>query len=330
MPRRLNLAILIGFAFGALVMGAIFPESWGGAKISGTPGPVGLDDRPLAEELGFEAGEKAAYTGPMGKFDFEARRFKDPTAALVYYFASRPDAAGKAPEALKKTEPLAVTYPKGLFWAHGNYVLRMEGWTPAPADLKVLYAGFVKLDQSSLPVLPGYLPLEGRKAGSERYILGPVSLERYEGRIGAATAAFSMGAEAVQADFGPAGRLSIFNYPTHDIARQRVEEFRKTAGSVVKRSGPLVAVMLGAEDANAAERVLAKVNYQAALTWNEPDPNEVVKNTGKMMLSIFALAGVIGALAIGTGIMFGLLRYMRRRYSPTDVDESMITLDLSK
>src|SRR5579862_1085937 len=133
MPRRLNLAILIGFASGAFAMGAIFPETWGAAKISGSPAALALDDRPLAEELGFEAGEKASYSGPMGKFDFEARRFKDPTAALVYYFAARPDGSGKAPEALKKTEPLAVTYAKGLFWAHGNYVLRLEGWTPTPA-----------------------------------------------------------------------------------------------------------------------------------------------------------------------------------------------------
>ncbi|HEY3742253.1 MAG TPA: DUF6599 family protein [Bryobacteraceae bacterium] len=330
MPRCLKFAILIGFASATWSVAAIFPENWGDAKLTGKPAIVTLTDRPLAEELGFEAGERADFTGPMGKFAIEAHRFKDPTSALSYYFASRPTGFGKAPDAFVKTEPLALSIPGGLFWAHGNYVFNEQGWTPAASDLKVLYAALAKFDQSSLPVLPGYLPQEGRLAGSERYVIGPATLERYEGRIGAATAAFSMGAEAVVADYGNAGRLSIFNYPTHDIARQRVDEFRKAEGSVVKRSGPLVAVMMGSGDPNGAERILAKVNYQASLTWNEPDPNLVVKNTGKMLLSIVELAGLIGALAVGTGIMFGLLRYLRRRYSPNDVDESMITLDLSK
>ena len=310
---------------------AIFPENWGAAKLSGSPEPLMLQDKALADELGFEAGERATFEGPMGKFTLQGWRFKDPTAALVYYFSARPEASGKVVEALRKDEPLALATPKGMFWAHGNYILWIEGWVPpTPKDLRILYNGFSKLDQSSLPVLPGYLPSDGRKAGSERYIVGPVSLERYEGRIGAGTAAFSLGAEAVEADYGSAGRLSIFNYPTHDMARQRADEFRKAPGAVVKRSGPLVAIALGATDPDAAERVLAKVNYQAVLTWNEPDPDKSVRDAGRMMLSIFALSGVLCALAVGAGVMFGLLRYLRRRYSPTDVDETMITLDLSK
>ena len=330
MPRHINSGILLGIASAALAVGAILPDAWGQARIVGSAQPVPFEDRPLAEELGFEAGEKASFAGPAGKFDAQAWRFRDPTSALVYYFASRPEGFGKATEALLKAEPLALSIPKGLFWAHGNYVIRINGWVPKAEDLKTFYAALARLDQSSLPVLPGYLPSEGRKAGSERYVVGPVTLERYEGRIGAATAAFSMGAEAVSADYGPAGRLSIFNYPTHDMARQRADEFRKLSGATVKRSGPLVAVALGVEDPNAAERILAKVNYQAALTWNEPSPDLVVKNTGKMMVSIFMLAGVMAALSVATGVVFGLLRYVRRQYGGSDVDEAMITLDLGK
>jgi len=331
MPRFIKLGISLAIASAAIASAAVFPENWQDAKRTGTPEPLTLQDKALADELGFEAGERADFEGPMGKFSLQGWRFKDPTSALTYYFSARPEASGKPPEALKKDEPLAIGIPKGMFWAHGNYVLQIVGWVPpTPKDLRILYNGFTRLDQSSLPVLPGYLPQEGRKPGSERYVVGPVSLERYEGRIGAATAAFSLGAEAVEADYGAAGRLSIFNYPTPDMARQRTDEFRKVPGAVVKRSGPLVAVALGATDPDAAERVLAKVNYQAALTWNEPDPDKALRDGGRMMLSIFALAGVLCALAVAAGVMFGLLRYLRRRYSPTDVDEPMITLDLSK
>ena len=330
MPRLLNIGIPIALASAAIAAGAIFPDNWGAAKAAGKSGPLVLEDKALAEELGFEEGEKAAYEGPMGKFTAQTWRFKDPTAALVYYFANLPEGYGRAPMPLLKAEPLALVTGRKIFLAHGNYILRVDEWVPSAQDLKVLYESFNKLDQSSLPVLPGYLPLEGRKAGSERYVLGPVSLERYEGRVGAGTAAFSLGAEAVVADYGPAGKLSIFNYPTHDMARQRLEEFRKLPGAVVKRSGPLVAVAMGATDADSAERLLAKVNYQAALTWNEPSQESIIRGAGNMLLSIVTLAGVIAALAIATGVMFGLLRYARRRYSKTDVDDSMIRLNLSK
>ena len=87
---------------------------------------------------------------------------------------------------------------------------------------------------------------------------------------------------------------------------------------------------LGSADADSAERLLAKVNYQAALTWNEPTQESVIRGTGNMLMSIVTLAGVIAALSVATGVMFGLLRYARRRYTKTDVDDPMITLDLSK
>lgn len=330
MPRFLKIGILIGIASAEIAAGAIFPENWGLAKRLGEPESLNLSDQALAEELGFEAGEKAVYQGPMGKFNAQTWRFKDPTSALVYYFAVHPEGLAKPPAPLSKAEPLALIAPNKLFLGHGNYIFQVDGWLPSTQDLKVLYESFNKLDQSSLPVLPGYLPLEGRTPGSERYIIGPTSLERYEGRIGSGTAAFSMGAEAVTANYGQTGTLSIFNYPTHDMARQRVEEFRKVAGSKVKRSGPLVAILLGSSNADAAERILAKVNYQAALTWNEPTQESVIRGAGNMMLSIFTLAGLLSALAVGTGIMFGLLRYARRRYSKTDLDDPLITLDLSK
>ena len=303
MPRHLNIGIVIGMASAALAAGAIFPENWGTAKASGKPETLTMADKALAEELGFEEAEKMAYEGPMGKFTAQTWRFKDPTSALVYYFAGLPEGFGKASGVLLKAEPLALVTGKQLFLGHGNYILRVDGWVPSAQDLKVLYESFNKLDQSSLPILPGYLPQEGRRAGSERYIIGPATLERYEGRIGAAAAAFSLGAEAATADYGPAGKLSIFNYPTHDMARQRVEELRKVTGSVVKRSGPLVAIVLGSSDPDATERMLAKVNYQAALTWNEATQESIIKGTGNMLVSIFTLAGILAALSVGTGVM---------------------------
>jgi hypothetical protein len=319
---------------------AIFPESWGAAK-RGKTEPVAVADIQLARELNFETGERAEYSG----FSAIAWRFKDPTSALVFYLANRPPGATMvavpveppiSPDPKPHRDPLTVIAGKTLFANHGNYVVRVEGWTPSPTELKVLYETVPKLDRSALPVLPGYLPADGLKPNSERYVVGPVSLEQSEPRVSAGQAAFSMEAEAVVADYPGTGRLSIFNYPTPEVAKQRTEEFRKIAGGVVKRSGPLVALVLPdpssgvSADSSAAERLLAKVGYQATLTWNEPAPGVQLRDAGRMMLSIFALVGVLIALCLGAGVTLGMLRFLRRRYSKTDIDESMITLDLSR
>ena len=61
-----------------------------------------------------------------------------------------------------------------------------------------------------------------------------------------------MGAEAQLGVFhSPKGNLTlaIFNYPTNQIAMQKEGDFRKLGG-VVKRSGPLVAVILAPPDAD--------------------------------------------------------------------------------
>ena len=64
--------------------------------------------------------------------------------------------------------------------------------------------------------------------------------------------------------------LAIFNYPTPQIAMQKEVDFRALPGGpMVKRAGPLVAVVLGPSDPDSAERLLAQVRYQASVTRSE-------------------------------------------------------------
>ena len=61
-------------------------------------------------------------------------------------------------------------------------------------------------------------------ANSPRYILGPVSLERYFPGVPPSIAAFSIGAEAQLGRYStPKGEMAvaIFNYPNPSIARER-------------------------------------------------------------------------------------------------------------
>ncbi len=333
MPRLVIAAAALAAACGLAVSAAILPETVGSAKLVGAAKAVVYPDQALAGEWGLDAAETAEFAAaaapgppatPALKFRLTAWRMKDPTAALAFFLASR-DSAAKPSNAAK----LSVNEPDGSwFFVRGNYAMRFHGWIPVKADLDGLFAVLPKLDQSALPTLPAYFPAENRTPNSERYILGPASLDRFESRITPGMAAFSMGAEGALAKYEGGVVLTIFNYPTPQIARERVEEMRKAPGSTVKRAGPLAVAVLGAADANAAERLLAKVNYQATLTWNEAGPDVDVRRGASFLLGAFTLAGILMLMCVGAGVAFGVIRVARRRSGKGEDEGPMIRLDL--
>ena len=306
-------------------MAALLPDRFCAAK-RGSVLPLAGGDAGVKSELGQDAAEQAEYNAagpPAVKFTVSAWRLKDPTLALTFFLANRVPRATAS-----KFEKVSVSEPDGAhFFARGNYVLRIKGWTPAKADLDKLFNSLPRLDQSGLPTLPAYLP-EGRLPNSDRYIVGPATLERYEGRISPGAAAFSMAAEGVTAKYPGGSALTIFNYPTPEIARQREQEHRKLPGSVVKRAGPLVAVVLGAADSSAAELLLAKVNYQATLTWNEANPEQEDRRGASMLVGAFALAGALMVMCVLAGVAFGLIRVAHRGSKKGQEEPAMIRLGL--
>jgi hypothetical protein len=210
-----------------------------------------------------------------------------------------------------------------------NYLFRFEGYKPVPDDLEVVFAVVPKLDLSALPTLPQYLPQDRLVANSERYILGPASLQEFQPGLPLSVVAFSMGAEGQVADVRTkAGQadLALFAYPTPQIAIQRVAEFQKLPGVVAKRTGPMVVALIGARDPDEAELILAGINFKGAVTLNERMPT-ARDNVGEMLISIFVLTGIIMALIIVAGIAVGL---MRRWWSWSGREEEpMIRLHLS-
>src|SRR5262249_46646532 len=213
--------------------------------------------------------EQAEYDGPQ-KFTALAYRLQDSTAALGAYEWQRP--ADSKPSQLGKQVAEA---PTQTILAHGNYLLVFQGYTPKIPELEALFQTFPKLDQSSLPALIEYLPHENLVPNSERYVIGPVGLKDFDPAIPASAAAFHLGSEAQIASFkAPGGemKLAIFNYPTPNIARERLAEMQKLPGALAKRSGPLVAVILSPPSANDAEWLLSLVKYQATISWDQYVP----------------------------------------------------------
>ncbi len=290
----------------------------GAAKVLVAPDPA------LYQEYGFQAGEQAQYSSDGKRFTVSAWQLHDSTGAVALFEALRPAAAAPS----KLSDLLAKT-PNGAVTAYANYVFQFAGPVPEQKDLELLYAQLPKLDQAPLPPLTGNLPPSGLIPNSERYILGPVSLARFEPRIAPSLAAFHLGSEAQLARYRtPKGdlTLAIFSYPTPNMARERQAEFLKVPGTLASRSGPLVGVIVQPPDPDAAEGLLAGVRYEGHLTLNEKVPVNEVPALARLILNIFTLSGILIALSIIVGIGFGGFRVLRRKLGRHVDDETFLVL----
>jgi hypothetical protein len=316
------------FLLVCMAHGEIFPDEIGAFK-RGPPRAMSLPDQALYQEYGLDAMEQAEYTSPEKRFTATTWRFRDSTGAMALFEARRPP--GAAPSNLAK---LSVRTSDGFIFAYGNYVFQFTGTGfPEAADLEQFYARLPRLEQSPLPALTGFLPADGLVPNSERYVVGPVSLERFEPRISPSMAAFHLGSEGQIGKYKTKNgllTLAIFDYPTPELARERAGEFQKVPDAVVKRTGSLVAVTIAPPDTDAAERILAHVNYTANVTWNEKVPVNEVRGMAALLLNISILCGILVLLSVIAGVGFGGFRLLARKMGRKEEFNAMIVLGLDK
>ncbi len=110
------------------------------------------------------------------------------------------------------------------------------------------------------------------------------------------------------------------------MAQNRLPEFQKIEGAMVKRSGPLLAVTLSPANADDAERLLAQVDYKANVTLSEGPPGGDVRKAGNLLVTSFILAGLLMAVGLLGGFMMYGMRFLRKRGA--DGDEAMTRLGL--
>jgi len=317
----------LAFVVATLPLGAATLPEQIGEFTRGDVSPLaitGKEDPAMYHEFAFISAEQAKYTSPGKRFTLTVWRLGDSTGALAMFDIQRPANATPA-----KLAALSARTQDGAVFAYGNYVFRISEAVPAQAfpeqkDLELVFSRLPQLDNAPLPALASSLPREGLIPNSERYSLGPASLARFEPRIAPSLAAFHLGTEAQLGRYRtPTGdlTLAIFSYPTPNIARERQEAFLKVRGTIAKRSGPLVGVVVQPPDPDAAERVLAGVQYAGNLTLNEKVPVNEGLFMYKLFLNIFVLSGVLIALSIILGIGFGGFRILRRKLGKPGHDD---------
>lgn len=308
MLRSLALALVFISSAGA----AIWPEQLGKYQRESATGTEKFEDlRPQWDEYGEDALEKADY----GSFAALAFRFKDTTGAYA-----------------------ASLEPGGRVMSRvGNYLVSCSGNCPKEF-LALADSSLPGVSHTPVPTLGVYLPSKGKVAASERYIMGPVGLHENLPQIAESAVALQFGTEGELARYRAAKgeeTLAIFSYPTLEMARQQTPAFEAIPGAVAKRTGPMVAVALpatgqAAPDRAEAEKLLSQVNYQGSISWNEPLPLVVKPETAaQMVLGILALAGIVLGFCLVSGLLFGAVRVVARKFGYSDAGIALTTLDLS-
>jgi hypothetical protein len=319
-------ALFVPFLLPVLASAAIWPESIGAFRRT-TTGVPKLSDEALWDEYGLKDSEIATYENGNVQFRVTGYRLEDTTGAMAAFDWQRP--ADSKPHPLAE---LSAQTARSLMLVRGNYLLVFQGYKPPSEDLAPLLDGLRNVDATPLPTLPGFLPSAQLVPNSQRYILGPVSLAEFDPGIPPSVVAFHQGAEAQTGVFhGPKGNmtLAIVNYPTPQLAMRKQADFERLSGAVVKRTGPLVAVILAPQDPDAAERLLGQVRYEAQITLNEriPGPTD---NPGNMLISIFMLTGILIVFCIIAGLFVGAFRtVLLGRRKGVDADP-MILLHLEE
>ena len=321
--------LLIALFLPALSQAAIWPDAIGPyhrTAATAVNNSVNLADRPIWEEYGLKESESATYENGAARFTATAWVLGDPTGALAAFDWQRPEKSIPS-----KAASLAAETPDGLLLVQGNYLLSFSGYKPAREDLTALRATLRNVDDTNLPSLPGFFPAKDLSPNSERYILGPNSLQKFVPAVPPSVAAFHLGAEGQFGVFHSSKSeipLVAFSYPTPQIAMLREGEFGKIPGAMVKRSGPLVAVVLSPTDPDFAERLLSQVRYQASVTRDEYVATRR-DNIGVLVISAFKLIGILLVFALFSGLGVGGLRAFRRRGGRGDEADALTTLHLN-
>jgi hypothetical protein len=321
LARSAALALLLPLLSAA----AIWPDALGTFQRVSSQGVAFQSNQPIWDEYGFREGEEAQYQGDGQKFTATAYRFQDSTGAMAAYeWMRHPDSK---PSSLAR---LAAETPTGTILTHGNYVLRFVGYHPAAPFLTTVIQGLKQIDNAPLPTLIDYLPTQDLVPNSERYVEGPAALQQFDPGIPPSTAAFHLSAEAQIGEFhGPGGdlKLAIFSYPTPQLARLQAAQFQQIAGAMVKRSGPLVAVILSPPNPDAAEKLLSLIRYQADITLDERVSTRR-DNIGDLVINAFVLIGILLCFSLVGGLAFGSVRAFLRRGGRGEAADAMIVLHL--
>jgi len=203
------------------------------------------------------------------------------------------------------------------------------------AELREL-AGLLPLpsgNTGNLPGLPAYLPHPGYVKNTAKYVVGPVGLQKLSAPLPAELVDFTAGTEVVLGTYDTSGgqaTLMLISYPTPQIAAEHLRRIdaarqqgqqQEPGGPPIaqlapfydKRTGPILVVATGPLSQSEGKSLLASVNYEANVTWNENTYFDRKNNIANLVWNALILCGILMGFALIAGLAFGGIRILIRR-----------------
>jgi len=329
------------FLLPALALGTVaaspptlLPQSFGGWQITSSvrtstnPAVADPVNAAVLKEYGFNNFEGATYTRADGRnLVIKAARFQDASGAYgAFTFYKTPDMLNE------KIGDQGYSLGNRVLFYRGNILIDavfQQLSEMSAAELRELSRDLTVPSGSSanLPALPTYLPKQSYVKNTARYVEGPVALDKLGAPLPTRYVDFSKGAEVVLGDYDVSGNpvtLMLIGYPTPQIASAQLKQIESAqqahqlAGTPLsfRRTGPILVVASGAADVNS---LMASVNYDADVTWNQNTYATRRDNIANLIVGIIILSAIIGGISIVFGVFFGGFRLAMKRLFPNKV-----------
>jgi len=330
-------------------------ELQGSAKISKDPALADPVNAQILKEYGFSDFASGTYARDDGrKLTIRTARFQDTSGAYgAFTFYKQPEMLNE------KIGDQASSLNNRVLFYRGNILVDAvfeKLSAMSAAELREFASTLPQpSDAGKLPGLPAYLPRQSYVKNTAKYIVGPAALDKIGGPIPAQMVDFGSGAEVVLGGYDSSGgeaTLMLINYPTPQIAADHLRKIEAahtsnaeqqpgtsslpdSAPFFAKRSGPIVAIAAGPLSPGDAKSLLASVNYDADVTWNENTALSKKNNLANLLVNIIILCFILIGFALVAGLAFGGLRILIRRFFPDRIfdraDEmEFISLHLSE
>jgi len=314
--------------------------SWTAAASSTFIPPTGLDpllgpDTAAFREYIVKSVEQRSYTQGSQATSVTLYRLRDPSSAYGAYTFLRTEALSDA--ALGSYA--SASHDRALIVV-GEMLLDVSAPVkqarPSDADLKQL-ADLLdkKADHTPYPFIGEHLPEKGRVRGSERYVIGPLSLAHFVPLGTDDWMGFDHSGETILAHYQVASKdetLLITSYPTQQVAAAEFAGILRRfvfdpPGDVQpgqnvlfgKRVSSYIAVVVGAPSRQAANKLLDQVGYHSDVTWNEPKQTLTEPSINSMIVEAFLGTGAIMIFAVAAGIGFGGIRVLVKIFLPNKI-----------
>src|ERR1700730_17531011 len=273
----------------------ILPKEFGGWQMAGPsrtsndPAVADPVNAAVLKEYGFTSFESATYTRDDGrKLTLKTARFDDASGAYGAYTYYKTPAM-----LIEKIGDGAASMNERVLFYRGNILVDavfQKLSAMSAAELRELAAGLPLPpgNTRNLPGLPAYLPPQSYVKNTAKYVVGPVALQNLDAPVPASLVDFSSGAEVVLGNYNSSGgeaTLMLISYPTPQIAADHLRRIEASTpqnnGSSAstapmlanpifdKRTGPILVVVGGPLSQAEAKSLLASVNHDANVTWNE-------------------------------------------------------------